>query len=128
MSYYTNLFTPETWDAFRSHGGTVCGFRERQQKTADRIKSGDRMLCYLVHLSRWCGVLEVVSGPYTDSKPIFSDPDPYVIRFDVRPLVALDIEHSIPIFESRLWSQLSITRDMEVVPLVGRSRRNFERL
>jgi hypothetical protein len=32
----------------------------------------------------------------------------------VRPLVALDIEHSTPIFDPYRWSQLSITRDMEV--------------
>jgi hypothetical protein len=113
-SYFTDLFTPETWEAFRKHGATVSGFRDRQRKTAERIKPGDRLLCYLVRLSRWCGVLEVLSGPYIDSSPIFSDPDPFVVRFAVRPEVLLELDRSIPIFEQSIWSELSLTRDMQV--------------
>src|SRR5215204_3929111 len=113
-SYFTHLFTPETWDAFRKHGATVSGFRERQRKTAERIRPGDRLLCYLVRLSRWCGILEVASGPYIDSSPIFSNLDPFVVRFAVRSEVLLDLERSIPIFEPSLWSELSLTRDMQV--------------
>src|SRR3954470_5745350 len=26
MAYFTDLFTPETWDAFQKHGATVSGF------------------------------------------------------------------------------------------------------
>jgi hypothetical protein len=29
MAYFLDLFTPETWDAFRKQGATVSGFRER---------------------------------------------------------------------------------------------------
>ena len=58
MAYYLNLFTPETWDAFRGNGGAVSGFRERHERLArERIKIGDTLLCYLVGLSRWCGAL-----------------------------------------------------------------------
>jgi hypothetical protein len=56
MRYYTDLFTPETWAAFRKHGATVSGFRERQRKTAERIEPGDRLLCYLVPFVSRAGV------------------------------------------------------------------------
>jgi hypothetical protein len=49
-------------------------------------------------LSRWCGVLEITSDAFHEDSPIFSGPDPFVVRFHVRPLVALDLEKSLPIF------------------------------
>jgi hypothetical protein len=68
VSFYTDLFTPETWKAFREHGAEVTGFRERQRQSAARISPGDVFCCYLVRLSRWCGLLQVVSGPYVDGR------------------------------------------------------------
>ena len=47
-----------------------------------------------------------------DETPIYADPDPYVMRFDVRPLFVLDAEHAIPIFEAGVWDQLSATRGL----------------
>ena len=58
VAFYPDLFTPETWDAFRRHGGGISGFRQRQEDVARRIKPGDIFLCYLVRLSRWCGALD----------------------------------------------------------------------
>jgi len=53
MSYFLNLFTPETWAAFQVHGSNVSGFRWRQRRMAqEEIKVGDIFLCYLVRLSR----------------------------------------------------------------------------
>jgi hypothetical protein len=111
MAFYLDLFTPETWDAFRRHGGQVSGFRERHERLArERIKAGDFLLCYLVGLSRWCGALEVASEAFRDDSPVFADPDPYVVRFRVRQIVALDPERSPPIFEDAIWGRLSETR------------------
>src|SRR5262249_11099466 len=71
----------------------------------------DLFLCYLVKLSRWCGVLEVTSAAYEDQTPIFADEnDPFPIRFKVTPRVMLGFEHSIPIEE--LWAQLSFTKEL----------------
>jgi hypothetical protein len=75
------------------------------------VKRGDILLCYLVKLSRWCGSLEVESGAFEDTQPIFADEnDPFPIRFKVRPLVMLAFEKAIPIEE--LWTQLSFTREL----------------
>lgn len=111
MAYFLDLFTPETWTAFRKQGGTVSGFRERQLATArDRIKPGDILLCYLVRLSRWCGVLEVKSSAFTDSTPIFGDPDPFIVRFKVNPLVLLDLDRSPPTLDAVVWDKLEETK------------------
>src|SRR6185503_5323356 len=39
MRYYLNLFSPETWRAFKGHGATVSGFSIHQKGTAERIRS-----------------------------------------------------------------------------------------
>jgi EVE domain len=113
MRYFLDLFTPETWSAFQAHGGTVSGFRERQRRTAEQVNPGDLFLCYLVRLSRWCGVLEVASEVYTDSTPIFDDPDPFVMRFKVVPRVLLAPDRSIPIVDDEIWPHLTSTQHME---------------
>jgi len=116
MSYWLDLFTPYTWWRFREHGATVTGFRPRQRTTAfARVKPGDLFLCYLVRLSRWCGILEVGSDAYEDTSPIFADTnDPFPIRFKVRSQVMLDFETAVPIEVPDLWKQLSFTRDLEL--------------
>jgi hypothetical protein len=53
MAYFLDLFSPETWRAFRKQDACVSGFRERQRVTAGRTKPGDILLCYLIRLSRW---------------------------------------------------------------------------
>jgi hypothetical protein len=113
VTFYLDLFTPETWEGFKAHGASISGFREKQRKTAERIKVGDIFLCYVVRLSRWCGVLEVESPLFLDSTPIFSNPDPFVVRFRVKQIATLDFEHSIPILDSAVWSKLTLTKDIE---------------
>ena len=111
MSYFLNLFTPETWEAFRAHGANVSGFRKRQSRAAEKVKVGDLLLCYLVRVSRWCGILQVTSTVYVDEKTIYENPDPFVIRFKVKPVVILEPEYSIPIYSDSIWNTLSQTKE-----------------
>jgi EVE domain len=110
------LVHPLTWTRFRNHGADISGFRRRQRKAAvERVRKGDLLLCYLVKLSRWCGVLEVTSEAFEDHSPIFADTeDPFTIRFHVKPRTLLDFEKAIPIEQPELWDHLSFTRDIEV--------------
>jgi hypothetical protein len=114
MNYWTDLFTAETYEAFSRSDRTVSGFRETQRTTAEKVRVGDRFICYMVRMSRWVGVLEVLQGPFSDSKPIFvPDDDPFTVRFKVKTLVWLPLERSIPIHEPEVRSQLTFTRDVK---------------
>jgi EVE domain len=73
QSYWLDLFTGTTWEEFLAAGGEVSGFRERRWKTVQQMKPGDYLLCYLTGISRWIGVLEVVSEPFKDTTPIWKD-------------------------------------------------------
>ena len=114
MAYFIDLFSPETYEAFtRSQRGTS-GFRLRHKNMAERIKPGDVFVCYLTRLSRWCGLLEVIEGPFIDDKPIFvPENDPFVVRFRVRPTMWLDIDKALPIHDHAIWTGLSFTRGLE---------------
>lgn len=114
MAYYLDLFSPETYEAFGQSKRDISGFRTRQANAAARVQVGDRLVCYMTKLSRWVGVLEVLSASFEDSSPLFyPENDPFVIRFRVRPLVWLDKEKAAPIHDPRVWEALSFTRGQE---------------
>lgn len=111
MGYFLDLFSPETYEAFTRSDQSVSGFRRRHLNAAERVKPGDKLVCYMTRLSRWFGLLEVLEGPFQDDKPIFySDNDPFVVRFRVRPMVWLPVDKAIPIYESEVWNRLAFTR------------------
>ena len=114
MAYFINLFSPETYEAFSRSNREMSGFRPRQENAAGRIEVGDKLICYMVKLSRWVGILEVKSNYFKDDTPIFYDSnDPYVIRFKVEPIVWLQKEKSIPIHEDIVWNRLSFTKGFD---------------
>jgi len=114
MNYWTDLFTLDTYEAFARSTRTVSGFRITQRAFAEKVKPGDRLLCYMVRLSRWGGVLEVESGPFVDETPLFqAEDDPFVLRFRVKPTVWLPIEHTVPMQTPEVWNGLSFTRDVQ---------------
>lgn len=112
MTYYLNLFSPATYEVFSRSGRDVSGFRETQRLQADRVKPGDILVCYLTKVSRWVGLLEVQEGPYIDRQPIYSDPDPFVVRFRVGPIVWLDdVTKALPIRAAEVSERLSFTQN-----------------
>jgi len=114
MAYYTDLFSPETYEAFSKSDRTISGFRPRQQNLANRINIGDKFICYMTKLSRWIGLLEVTSKCFTDSTPIFYETDdPFVVRFNVRPIAWLEKEKAIPIHDDSVWNALSFTKNYD---------------
>jgi len=112
MAYYLDIFSPATYEAFSKTSKDVTGVRERHANYAERLRPGDKLICYLTKLSRWVGVLEVMSGVFRDDTPRFQDTDdPYVIRLKVKPVVWLEKGKAIPIREDVVWSKLSFTKD-----------------
>ena len=111
MAYYTNIFSPETYQAFTHSDKTIAGFLIRQESLAKKLKPGDILICYITRLSRWCGLLEIADGPYQDSSPIFLDKDdPYIVRFHVRVKIWLPLSTTIPIHIDEIWQNLSFTK------------------
>jgi predicted RNA-binding protein len=112
MAYYLDIFSPETYENFLKSSQDITGFRIRQSHAAKKINPGDKLICYMTKLSRWIGVLEVLSESFVDDTPRFFDKnDPFVVRFKVKPVVWLPKEHTIPIREDHVWNNLSITKD-----------------
>ena len=97
-NYWLNLFTGTTWQEFLNRGAEVSGFRERRRKTVQQIKRGDYLLCYLTGVSRWIGVLEVVSAPYKDQTPIWKDEE-FPRRVKVKIVAALTPETAVPVLQ-----------------------------
>ncbi len=131
VQYFTSLFSPETYEAFSRSDRTVSGYRSRHRNLASRVHTGDRLICYLTKLSRWVGVLEVISQPFEDNIPIFFEvDDPFIIRFHVRPLVWLPKEQAVPIHDERVWNTLSFTRGLDLKSYVwtGKLRGSLIRL
>ncbi|NLZ04393.1 MAG: hypothetical protein GXY19_04425 [Phycisphaerae bacterium] len=130
MNYWTDLFTPETYEAFSRSDRSISGFRESQRGMAARVRPGDKFICYMVRMSRWIGILEVVDGPFMDDKPIFvPEDDPFVVRFKVQPTVWLHSEHTVPMREPEVFSHLTFTRDVESGGYwLGPLRRSLQKL
>ncbi|HQR36736.1 MAG TPA: EVE domain-containing protein [Blastocatellia bacterium] len=111
MKHFLNLFSPETFDAFTRSGCAVSGFRERHRIAASKVSIGDRLICYVTGLSRWTGILEVCSNSYEEMTPIFfTENDPFIVRFNVKPVIWLELEQAIPIYDDQLWNNLSFTK------------------
>ena len=113
MNYYTDLFSPETYQAFTNSDQSVSGFRKRQKNYVERLKVGDQLVCYVTRISRWIGVLEVESKSIEDDGPIFmKENDPFVMRVKVKPVVWLPLDKAIPIHTDIIWNELSYTKDL----------------
>ena len=109
-NYWLDLFTWKTWQEFLKAGGDVSGFRENRWKTVQRIKPGDYLLCYLTGVSRWIGVLEVVSEPFKDDSQIWED-DTFPSRINVKIINDLEPETAVPVLD--LKDKLSIFQNIK---------------
>jgi len=96
--YWLDLFTPETWeDARREQYGTT-GFRLSRWPIVSKVEPGDRFICYLTKVSRFCGILEARSKPYKDeakARKIWRH-DFFPCLIDTEPMLTLDVPHSLP--------------------------------
>lgn len=103
--YWLDLFTGTTLKEFIEAGGSASGFPESRWKTMQRVRLGDYLLCYLMGIGRFVGVLEVVKAPYKDSTRIWKG-DVYPCRLGVKQVEMLTPETAVPILD--LKDRLSI--------------------
>jgi hypothetical protein len=109
-AYFLDLFSPATYQVFGDSSYHITGFRLSQKCLAEKIHPGDKFICYLTTLGRMCGLLRVESEYFIDTTPLFSDDDPFIVRFRTTPLVWLPVERAVPIKANVLWTGLSWTR------------------
>jgi predicted RNA-binding protein len=102
--YWLDIFTVQTWNEFRTAGSQVSGFRLGLRRLIRRVQLGDVLICYVIGVSRFVGLLEVVSGPYEDASRIWAQ-EPFPLRLRVRPMAEVAVEAGVPIKE--LLSQFS---------------------
>lgn len=98
--YWLDLFTAKSWQEFLDAGGVTSGFSASRWSTVQRIKPGDYLLGYLTGISRFIGVLEVVTSPFQDNAPIWSDAE-FPSRVRVKVLHALTPATAVPVLELR---------------------------
>ena len=107
---WLNLFTPETWEEARQSNFSVTGFRSTRWNIVSKIAPGDLFICYLIKLSRFCGILEATSKPYKDenkAKQVWKQGF-FPCLVNVKPLITFDILHSIP--KDEVVPRLSIAK------------------
>lgn len=98
-NYWLDLFTGKTWEEFHKSGASVSGFKERRRNIAKKIHPGDYLICYLTGISRFIGVLEVLSESYVDAETRIWQDQLFPIRFKVKVQYALNAKTAIPVQE-----------------------------
>jgi hypothetical protein len=96
--WWLDLFTGQTWAEFLTAGASTSGFRPSRRKSVQKIKPGDHLICYMTGISRFVGLLEVVSDPYEDETRIWRD-EVFPCRVRVKPIVSLTPETGVPVQE-----------------------------
>jgi hypothetical protein len=110
MTYFVDIFSVETYEAFSKTPKTMAGFHPKRKAWLTKIKSGDKILCYVKGLSCWVGLLEV-TGPMVDLTSGKDDAiSDYTLQFPVTPLVWLEKGTLIPIKRPEVWATLSFTK------------------
>jgi hypothetical protein len=108
VSYWSNIFTLETWTQAEATGFTVTGFPEPTIGKGgysvgmfERVRVGDVLLCYCKSpASRWIGALKVAGDAFVSDEPVWGlTPEGsarYPWRFPVRPLVTVEPTRGLP--------------------------------
>jgi hypothetical protein len=68
-AYYVMVFTPRSWRLFVAAGGKTAGFPSAAWTRVAKLRRGDHLLCYLVEVKQWIGLVRVTGEPYSASEP-----------------------------------------------------------
>ena len=95
VNYWLDPFSGETWELFQASGARVTGFRDGHWQRARSIEPGDMLLCYLLRVKRWVGLLEVTEARFRGNASDFPG-ERLPVRLGVKPIVALKPVHGVP--------------------------------
>lgn len=108
MSYWTDIFTLETWAQAEAQGYRVSGFPPPTPGKGgysvgmfERVRPGDIFLCYCkTPAQRWVGALRVTGAVFQSGEPVWGLSETgeprYTWRYPVEPVVALEPTRGIP--------------------------------
>jgi hypothetical protein len=111
--YFRNIYSPVTHELFTKTVMTKEGIPERYLHLSNKVKIGDILISYIIGLKRFCGMAEVSSKFIKQDKPIYFEDDKYWLQCEVKNVIWLPLEYSIPIFTKEIWDNLSITKGLE---------------
>lgn len=104
MTYYSDVFTPETWAAFVADGAKTTAFRRASfTRAARRVQPGDKFVCYMKGEFSFVGALEARSVASLADEPIWGFED-FPVRVSVDPVALLHPSSALPLtaLEGRL--------------------------
>ena len=82
-AYYVAVFTGISWRLFLEAGGTTAGFPSHAWTRVAKLKTDDYLLCYIVNVKKWIGLIRVTGEPYFASEPPIWGPDAFPARVPV---------------------------------------------
>jgi hypothetical protein len=104
LTYFTDVFTKETWSAFVADGGRVTAFSASSMRRGARnVRSGDRFVCYLKGEFSFVGALEARSEAFLSDEPVWGLTE-FPVRVNVEPYALFPLDSSLPlaVFEGKL--------------------------
>ena len=89
--YWLISTSPENFQASKSQGFSVVGFKERNRRQVQRVKPGDRLVYYISRKQKFGAISEATSSYYFDDKTkIWTEEDEiWPCRFKVKPVFVL---------------------------------------
>ena len=108
VSYWTDVFTLETWAQAEAQEFRVSGFPPPttgkggySMRMFERVRPGDVLLCYCkTPAQRWVGGLRVTGGVFQSGEPVWGLSETgeprYPWRFPVEPVVVLEPTRGVP--------------------------------
>lgn len=98
-TYWTSVFTRESWLETGRHQYREVGFPESRRSATARIAPGDVLVCYLRGHSAFVGALEVMSSSRMSETPRIWSGGSYPVRLTVRPIVALAEGSAVSVYD-----------------------------
>jgi len=105
-SFYTVVFTPDTWQVFLALEKKSIGFRFTLIKRVAKLRPGDVLICYLAKAMTWCAALEVAGTSHENKMHVYSTDHGFPILIDVEPIVLLKDFQQISVKSPALWGEL----------------------
>ena len=111
--YFRTTYSPVTYEMALKDPKDKCGIPKRYSRLSKEVNIGDVFIEYMLGISRFVGLHEIISKAKLSDENLYYENDPYVLQYDIKNLILLPLEFTIPIFEPIIWDNFSITKGLE---------------